>query len=461
MKKLIIALATTALLSSCGIYGKYERPEGLPTEGLYPAELMQVADTAHLGTLSWREVFTDPHLQSLIEQGLADNLDLRTAYLRIEQASASLRSARLGYLPSLALTPQGTMTKLEGSSPTYAYSLMASASWQLDLFGSITNAKRRARMTLEASEAYRQAVETQVIASIARTYYSLVLLDEQLRVSLETERIWSENVRVMKALMQAGQYNDAAVSSSEANYAQVRASVLTLRQQIRETERALSMLLGRSDHDTTRSTLDGWQSPRITTVALPVSLLSQRPDLRRAEANLAAAFYATNSARSAFYPSLTLSGTGGWTNSLGGLIVSPAQLLLSAVGSITQPIFQNGRLTAQLRIARSQQQEAFLAFVQSLLSAGNEVNNYYAQTQTYRQQADLYAERTSALKRTVRATRLLMESGSSSYLEVLTAEQNLLSSQLSELSNRFNEISSTIALYQALGGGVDASLPRE
>lgn len=456
MKKIIMAFAAIVLLGSCGIYKKYERPSGLPVENLYPAELTQSGEETNLGQLHWREVFTDPQLQKLIEEGLRENIDLKTAYLRIQQAEATLSSARLAYLPTLALAPQGTITKIEDMAATRTYSLMASASWQLDVFGSLTNAKRRAKALVEASEAYRQAVETQVIAAIARSYYTLVLLDEQLRVSVETERIWGENVRVMKALMQAGQYNDAAVSSSEANHAQMQASVLTLRQQILEAENALSLLLGASTHDKQRNGFAQWTRPASLSVGLPVSLLAQRPDLKRAEGNLAAAWYATGAARSAFYPNISLTGTGGWTNSLGGVIVNPAQLLLSAVGTLTQPIWQNGKLRAQLRIAKSQMEEAYLAFVQTLLNAGAEVNNLYSQVQTHRMQSAMYAQRTAALRRTVRATRMLMESASSSYLEVLTAEQNLLSAQLAELTNSYNEISSTISLYQALGGGADA-----
>lgn len=457
MKNIILAFAAIVLLGSCGIYNKYERPAELPVENLYPAELTQHGEQTNFGQLHWREVFTDPQLQALIEEGLRENIDLQTAYLRVQQAEATLHSARLAYLPTLALAPQGNITKIEDMASTRTYSLMASASWQVDIFGSLTNAKRRAKALVQAGEAYRQAVETQVIAAIARSYYTLVLLDEQLRVSVETERIWGENVRVMRALMKAGQFNDAAVSSSEANHAQMQASVLALRQQILETENALSLLLGASTHNKQRGGFAQWQRPQSLAVGLPVSLLAQRPDLKRAEGNLAAAWYATGAARSAFYPNITLSGSGGWTNSLGGVIVNPAQLLLSAVGTLTQPIWQNGRLTAQLRIAKSQQKEAYLSFVQTLLNAGAEVNNLYSQVQTHREQAAMYAQRTAALKRAVYATRMLMESASSSYLEVLTAEQNLLNAQLAELTNSYNEISSTISLYQALGGGVDAS----
>ena len=304
-----------------------------------------------------------------------------------------------------------------------------------------------------ASQAYRQAVQAQVVSGIATYYYTLAMLDEQLKISEETAANWQKNVETMRALMAAGRYNDAAVSQSEANWYSVSASVLSLRQQIRETENRLAVLLGDSIHAVERGEMDAWQMPASLSVGLPASLLAQRPDVMRAEQSLAAAFYATNAARAAFYPSITLSGTAGWTSSAGAAITNPSNFIWSAVASLTQPLFQNGRLRAQLRIARAEQESAALTFRQTLLNAGMEVNNALTQVQTYEAKAEYYDKQVASLERAVKATTLLMEHGSATYLEVLTAQQSLLAARLTRLTNRYNEISSVITLYQTLGGG--------
>lgn len=454
MRKVSIIAVSALLLSSCGIYRSYERPDGIVPDGLYRDAETAADSTAGFGARPWTEVFTAPALQVLINKGLEHNTDLNIARLRIGQAEATLAASRLAYLPSLSFAPQGTVSSFDGAGASRSYSIPLAASWQVDLFGRLRNAKQRAKMLVEGSEAYRQAVQTQLIATIAREYYRLVLLREQLAVSEQTVDVWKENVRAMRIFMEEGQYTDAAVSQAEANYNNVSASVIELRRQVAESENTISILTGDVPHAVECGTLDEWQAITDYSVGVPLSLLSSRPDVRQAEMNLAAAFYATNEARSAFYPSITLSGTAGWTN-VAGAITNPGKLLLEAVGSVTQPLFQNGRLRAELKIAKSQQEEAGLNFRQALLNAGMEVNNALTQVQTYRGKADYQHNQVTALERTVKSTRLLMENGSAGYLEVLTAQENLLSARLSYLQNRYDEIASFIALYQALGGGKD------
>lgn len=451
MNKIIYAALGAVLLSSCGVYTSYERPSNLPTEQLYVAS----GDSLGMGQMSWRDVFADAQLQRLIDTALVGNHNLRIARLRIEQSEASLSAARKAFLPSLIFSPQATVASFDGSKATQTYQLPLVASWQVDLFGSLRNAKKRAAVAVESSHSYRQAVQSQLIGSVASTYYALALLDAQIEVSRQTIALWGENVRTMQAMMQAGQVNDAAVSSSEAAYAQVSASLLALEQQRRETENALNLLLGRTSEPIRPTSLSQWRSTLDLQTGVPLLLLSHRPDIKQAELALASAFYGVAEARSAFYPKITLTGSAGWANSGGGLIVNPAKVLLSAVGSLVQPLFQRGQLSAGLKIAKSQQQQAQESFAQALLAAGVEVNNRLSQVETYRAQGKYLEERTAALVRAERATRLLMETSSSTYLEVLTAQQNLLTAQLAELSNRYNEIASTIALYQALGGGAE------
>ena len=449
----IYIAACAALLSSCGIYTTYHPATEVP-EQLYGEEVV-VSDSSSIASLHWRELFIDPHLATLIEQGLANNTDYLAAGLRVQEAEATLLSAKLAYLPSLALAPQGTLSHLEGHKMTKAYSLPATASWEIDLFGKLRNAKRQSQALLAQSKDYQQAVRSQLIAGIANTYYTLLMLDEQLRIAEQTATSWGESARATHALMQAGMTNEAAVAQMEAAYAQVSASVLDLKDQINQVENSLSLLLAETPHRVQRGTLAGQTWPSSLSVGFPVSLLANRPDVRAAERSLEQAFYVTNQARAAFYPSITLSGSAGWTNSAGGMISNPAQFVASAVGSLTQPLFAKGQLTGQLKIAKAKQEEASLQFQQTLLQAGAEVNEALVQYQTAQEKRELYAEQVNALQTAYRSTSLLMEHGTTTYLEVLTAQQSLLSAQLTQVANEVTEIQSLIQLYQALGGGAE------
>lgn len=456
--KLITLSVSCLLLSSCGIYTTYERPSDINTDGLYGQDLNEEAvavDTASIASLSWRELFTDSHLQTLIEHALQSNTDLLSAQQRIKEAEATLSSAKLAYLPSFMLTPQGGVSSFDKSKGSWTYTGIASASWEIDIFGKLTNAKRRSKALYLQSLEYEQAVSTSLIANVANLYYTLLMLDEQYRISEETAVNWRESVRTMRAMMAAGMTNEASVSQSEANCRQVEASLLDLKQQIKEVENSLSILLGEVPGGIERGHLAGQDFPEDLTVGVPLQLLSRRPDVKSAELSLASAFYSTNAARSAFYPSITLSGTAGWTNSAGNMIINPGKLLLSAVGALTQPLFNKGLNIAQLKIAKAQQEEAKLAFQQALLNAGSEVNNALTQVQTARGKTELRTRQITSLENAVRSTQLLMQHGTSTYLEVLTAQQSLLSAQLTQVADRFDEIQGIINLYQALGGGRD------
>ncbi|OUO02742.1 TolC family protein [Bacteroides clarus] len=456
--KLITLSVSCLLLSSCGIYTTYERPSDINTDGLYGQDLNEEAvavDTASIASLSWRELFTDSHLQTLIEHALQSNTDLLSAQQRIKEAEATLSSAKLAYLPSFMLTPQGGVSSFDKSKGSWTYTGIASASWEIDIFGKLTNAKRRSKALYLQSLEYEQAVSTSLIANVANLYYTLLMLDEQYRISEETAVNWRESVRTMRAMMAAGMTNEASVSQSEANCRQVEASLLDLKQQIKEVENSLSILLGEVPGGIERGHLAGQDFPEDLTVGVPLQLLSRRPDVKSAELSLASAFYSTNAARSAFYPSITLSGTAGWTNSAGNMIINPGKLLLSAVGALTQPLFNKGLNIAQLKIAKAQQEEAKLAFQQALLNAGSEVNNALTQVQTARGKTELRTGQITSLENAVRSTQLLMQHGTSTYLEVLTAQQSLLSAQLTQVADRFDEIQGIINLYQALGGGRD------
>ena len=445
-----ILLWAVCLMTGCSIYKPYSRPE-VQTEGLY-RDLEETRDTASIATLGWRNLFSDKNLQALIEKGLERNTNLRVAHIRVKAAEAVLMNARLSYLPSVVLTPDGSISGTEGAKAIKTYNLAASASWEIDLFGKVTNAKREALAALEGSRAYRQAVETQLIATIANSYYMLLMLDRQLIISEQTLITWKETEHSIEALKRAGKSNDAAVLQAKANRLALEASVVSIRKSIRETENVLSALLADTSHDIMRGALQKQQFPDTLSAGLPIQLLANRPDVRQAEWNLAQAYYATNAARSAFYPSLTLSGSTGWTNNVGGVVVNPGSWLFSAVGSLMQPLFNKGTNIANLRQAKARQEEALLLFQQSLLDAGKEVNNALTRWQSARIRIDYVNQQIMTLQEAVRKTELLMQHTSTNYLEVLTARQRLLEAELTQAQDKFEEIQGVIDLYHAVGG---------
>lgn len=438
-------------LSSCHIYKQYERP-GVDTAGLYRTDKENLSDSTNIGNLSWQTIFTDSLLQNLIKQGLRNNTDLKIARLRIEEAEAALMASRLAFLPSAGLSPQGTISSFNHST-TRSYKLPVTASWEIDVFGSLLNAKRKAKAAVEQSEAYRQAVQTSLIAAIANSYYTLLMLDEQLRISEETATNWKESVRTISAMKEAGMTNSAAVSQSEANYRSVEASIPDLKRQIRETENALSIVLAVAPGEIKRGKIESFVMPEQISAGIPIQLLSNRPDVRQAEMNLAIAYYATNEAHSAFYPKITIEGSAGWTNSIGEGILNPAKFLASAIGSLVQPLFNRGKNIANLKIAKTQQEEARLSFQQSLLNAGIEVSDAMYMIQS---SADKEVERNiqvTSLEESVKSSKELFLLGSATYLEVLISQQNLLSARLLQVSDSFEKIQAVINLYHALGGG--------
>ena len=445
-----ILLWAVCLMTGCSIYKPYSRPE-VQTEGLY-RDLEETKDTASIATLGWRNLFSDKNLQALINKGLERNTDLRVAHTRVKAAEAVLMNARLSYLPSVVLAPDGSISGTEGAKAIKTYNLAASASWEIDLFGKVTNAKREALAALEGSRAYRQAVETQLIATIANSYYMLLMLDRQLIISEQTLITWKETEHSIEALKRAGKSNDAAVLQAKANRLALEASVVSIRKSIRETENGLSALLADTSHDIMRGALQKQQFPDTLSAGLPIQLLANRPDVRQAEWNLAQAYYATNAARSAFYPSLTLSGSTGWTNNVGGVVVNPGSWLFSAVGSLMQPLFNKGTNIANLRQAKARQEEALLLFQQSLLDAGKEVNNALTRWQSARIRMDYVNQQIMTLQEAVRKTELLMQHTSTNYLEVLTARQRLLEAELTQAQDKFEEIQGVIDLYHAVGG---------
>lgn len=444
MKKIILIAFAVLSLSGCGLYTKYERPDVSFTDSLY-RRVSEAEDTTSIASMKWEELFTDPILQKWIRLGLDNNTDLNVARFKVEEAQAALLTARWAFLPGVSASVQG------GTPGTVTAEF--DVSWEADIFGKLRNAKKGAAAALEQSEAYRQAVQTRLIATIAGSYYSLLMLDEQLNISLRTLDNWEENIRTMEALKRAGKTNEAAVLQAKSNKLTVEGSVLNLKKQIMEMENSFSSLLGIVPMNIQRGRIEEQNFPAELYEGVPVQLLSRRPDVRQAEEVLAQKFYMTNAARSAFYPSLNLSGSLGWTNGAGAMVINPAGIIAGVIGSLMQPIFAKGANKARLQAAKAQQEAAAYQFRQTILNAGVEVNNALMSWETARERLNIDRKQVVNLRAAVWNIKLLMKHGAASYLEVLTAQQNLLQAELTEISDRYQEIQGVINLYHALGGG--------
>ena len=450
MKKILIPfiLLTVVMMSSCSLYKEYERPEINFVDSLYN-RIPTADDYESIASLTWRELFADTLLHNLIELGLKNNTDLEIARIKIDQAAGALKSSKLSFFPDVSFSAQVGVNQ-NGMS----YSLSPTASWEVDIFGRKHNTKEGAKAALASAEAYQQAVQTQLIATIADAYYTLLMLDEQLDISKRTLNTWEENIRTLSALKRAGKTNEAAVLQAKANKVNVEASILTLEKQIIEQENSLSALLGLVPQEFERNELSEQIFPDTLLMGLPLSSLVNRPDVRQAEYKLVEAFYATNVARSYFYPSITLSGSVGWSGS-DGVVINPGEWIFNAVGSLLQPIFNQGKIKAKVMISETQRQEALLNFKQTLLDAGTEANNALISWQTARKRLDSDKLQIVYLKGAVMNTQLLMKNGQADYLEVLTAQKNLLQAELTETNDKYLEIQSVITLYHALGGGLE------
>ncbi len=458
MKKILLALAVVLTLSSCGLYSKYEGTtavdEKLYGDGVEAITKAVGADEQNMmGNISWREIFTDAQLQSLIEQALENNTSIKTAVLNVENAQTALKCARLSYLPSLTLSAQGSISGLlEGGEPAKTYTVPATASWEIDLFGRLRNDKQRAKMVAEQTEYVEQAVRTQIVSAVANLYYALSTLDEQIKISTLTKKSWAASVKSAKAMKEAGMMNEAGVAQIEAGLFGVDNALMSLVQARKESENALCSLLATTPQSIIVGGLDSFKVPANVSLGVPLQLISSRPDVMAAEAALAASFYSENMARSSFYPSITLSGTLGWTNDI-GVIVNPAEFIYNVVGSLVQPIFSRGLNRAQLKIAKNNFEQSRMTFEQTLLDSGIEVNDALTKLFYVGSQADNYKRQVRMLARAERSTALMMEHGSTTYLEVLTAQQSLYNAQLQQVNNKYDQVSGMIALYSALGGG--------
>lgn len=455
---IIVGLATLVLTSCKSLYGKYERPEvnttGLVRDVVSDTDTLAVTDTTTFANLPWRELFTDPKLQALIETGLENNPDLLNAALNVQMAEAQLKASKLAFLPSVNFSPQGTLSSWDGSKASKTYSLPINASWNLDIFGNLLSQKRSTQMFLVQMKDVQVSVQSSLIANIANMYYTLLMLDEQMRIINEMEQLTKETWEIMKVQKEAiTGVRSTAVQAAEASYYSVLAQKEDMRRQIRETENSLSLLLGRQAGLIERGTLAEQSLPTEFSTGVGIQLLANRADVHANEMALAQCFHDVQTARSRFYPSLNISGSGAFTNSSGAGIVNPGAWLLSAVGSLVQPIFQNGQLIANLKVAKAQYEQAYNTWQNSVLQAGAEVSNALVLYNASDAKSKIEAKQVAVLKQNVEDTRMLMATAGSTYLEVIEAQSSLLNAELSKVQDDFYKMQAVVNLYYALGGG--------
>ncbi|MCQ2348404.1 MAG: TolC family protein [Paludibacteraceae bacterium] len=451
MKKLVYLFFLALFASGCGLYSKY-KPTTTVDDHLYGD--LQLGDTAGtFAAMDWHDVFTDPQLQALIERALVNNIDLQVAHEHVEQAKASLLGARLSYLPSIQVNPTGEFNFVNGQGHQWNYNLAASASWEIDIFGRTWNSMKRAKSAKAMAEDYEQAARADLIAGVAELYYTLLMLDTEKQVALATAETWRSTVEIIKQMKEAGMANEVAVSQLEASYFEIQTTVINLSFTIRQVENSLHLMLNEAGGDLPRGQLDAQIMPTTFNVGVPVQILYNRPDIRAAQEVMAQAHYARQLATANCLPHLSLTGLLGWTNGQNGVVFDPFTMIANAAGSLFIPIFQSGRNIAQVRAAKSQQKEARLQFAKVVLVAGNEVNEAMAQYQSCEQKKQLYQQQVDALVRAHEATCLMMKYGSTTYLDVLNAQNTLLNAQFMQIANTMDQLIAVVTLYHALGGG--------
>ncbi len=471
LSNIFVAAAVSLLLTGCGIYNKYEQKTPAPADAFGTSqEINGATGETSIAQMSWREFFTDPLLQQLVEQVLANNTDLNSARIAVEKSEASLKAAKKAYLPSLFFSPQGTIASFDGGRATKTYDLPLQLSIDIDVFGSITNKKRAAKAVLLQAQMQQDAIRANLVSTTAQQYFMLQVLDRQLEILLKTDSLWNRSLETEKSLWENGKAYSTAVNQMEASYLSVKQQIVDTRRNIRSVENAICRLLAVTPQHIKR---EKWGSTvlhhaeamgndtermfdtKYLKLGVPAMMLENRPDIRMANHAMEEAFYNTAAARSAFYPSITLSGAAGWTNNSGMGIVDPGKLLLSAVASLTQPIFARGRLNANKKIALLTEEDLQKKYVQTVINAGNQVNEAMADCMAAREKHTYYHRQVEVLREAYTGTHELMDNGKASYLEVLKAQESLLDAQLGEAMNMYDAAESVIALYIALGGGTE------
>jgi multidrug efflux system outer membrane protein len=455
-KNTILVAGMTGILLSCSTYRHFNR-ESVNTDRLFGDTVL--TDSVTLADTPWQELFTDPHLQKLIEEGLDNNPDLQIAIQRVIEAEAYYSQGKASLFPSVTAQGGGGYVRNpetlypDGPRDVKDFQLNLQASWEADIWGKLRSSKRAAYASLLASDAGRKAVQTRLISNIVTTYYGLLALDEQLKITRETVRNNIDLVETMKILKNSGQVTGAAVVQTEAVRYAAEVTIPDLEQTIRETENALCLLLGRTPGKIERGALEDQQAPSLLKTGVPAQLLENRPDVMEAEYGVMSAYELTNNARAYFYPALTITALGGFESTNLDDLLDPVAFSANVIGGLTAPLFNKKANVTRLKVAKAQQEEALINFRNALLNAGQEVNNALGQYNTLEKKIILRQQQLGALEKSVSYTKELLNYGSATYTEVLNAQQSLLSAQLNNVNDHLQKLTSFVSLYRALGGG--------
>ena len=469
MRKIIVFFAASLMLTGCGLHNEYVQNVMPPADVFGTSQDIQMAaGTSSMAQMSWREFFTDPLLQQLIEQILANNTDLNSARIAVEKSEAALEAAKKAYLPSVYFSPSGTLSSFDFGKLSKTYNMPLQVNMDFDIFGTITNKKRAANAVKLQAEVYEEAVRANLISAVAQQYYMLQLLDRQLEILTATDSLWNASLETEKTLWENGKIYSTAVNQMESSCLNVKTQIVDTRRNIRSVENAICSMLAYTPQHIERTKWGSAALPehpdystgqrmfdtKFIQIGVPATMLELRPDIRLANFAMEEAFYNTQTARAAFYPNVTLQGVAGWTNSAGSMVVNPGKILLNAVASLTQPIYARGQIKANHKIAQLNEEDLQRKYVQTVIDAGNQVNEALADCQAAREKHGYYHRQVEVLRQAYLGTHELMDNGKSNYLEVLTAQETLLNAQLSEAMNMYYGAQAVIALYIALGGGM-------
>ncbi len=466
--KLTVAVVLALLMSSCIATKSYKKPN-VETENLYPFEQVEM-DSTTLADMPWQEVFEDPQLQSLIEEALQNNFELRSAIQQIRIAEADFYQGRMSMLPNLSAGGSASYNDQSDNSVNFGgnlgnttipateqYGVSLSSSWELDVWGKLTSAKKASYAALLQTEATRRAIQTTLIANVANAYYRLMALDRQLAITRETVQNRRQDVETVKSLKEGSVVTGVSVQQSIANRYAAEVTIPELKQQITEQEHALSNLLGRAPGNIDRNSLSQQEPIDSLAAGLPAQLLRNRPDILAAEYSFRSAFQLTNNARAYFYPSFRLTAEGGYQSLQTDDLFQPGSVFYNLIAGLTQPIFNNGQNKARLKRTKARQQQALFELKNTVISASSEVSNAMSQYQRAEEKLEFRRKQLNALENAVEYSRELLQYGEATYTEVLTAEQNLLSAQLSNVADRLQQLTAGVNLYRSLGGGWNKS----
>lgn len=449
-----IIIVLVVLFASCKVSQQWRRPDNLVKNNLYRSA--DSTDTATIAMMPWRQLFTDTLLQGLIQEGIDKNFDLQIACARIKQAQANFQQSKQAFFPTLGANASATLQKPASNSvaSSHIYELYGSSSWEADIWGKLRSAKRAALASLLQSEAYKRAVQTQLVADIASNYYALIAYDEQLKTTQQTVQNRIKDVETMKTLKEGDVVTGAAVVQSAANRFAAEVTIPDLKQNIRQTENTICVLLGREPGSIIRDSLFNQQVYTDLKTGIPAQLLANRPDVQEAEYQLRYYFELTNTARAYFYPALTITASGGITASDVGQLFNASSVFGNIIGGLTQPIFNQGLNRQRLKISQAQQEEYLAAYKKIILTAGQEISDALYSYQAAVDKMGIRSQQIAYLEKAVDYTNQLMRyTSSTNYTDVLTSEQSLLSAQLNSISDKLQQLQAVVTLYSSLGGG--------